>query len=642
MSLLAPLGLLGLLSIAALILIYVLKPNYQQKIISSTYVWKLSLRYKKKRIPISRFTNILIFICQFLILVALAFVMSKPVIPGKMVKSNEKVFIIDASANMLVSYADETRFERAVQEVQDEIADTFEDGGLVTVIVANEDPYTLAQRSRSADSSVIKDRLDELIDREIKCTYGSADLEKAVALAQGVVDQNPDAEVYLYTATTYVDKGNIEVVDVSDMDDWNAAILGVDAVIGDDNYYTITVRVGCYGRSESMQVIVEVEGANGEPTPYILESDELFFNVMEEEQTVTFDAQVQIDQEGDGNALHSFKSLYVHVDEADGFEKDNAYYFYGGEKDTIKIQYASSAPNNFFRTAVYTLREVYKNTWNIQFDEVTIDLRKPVSEQEYALEEYDFYIFEHTMPEKLPTDGIVMLVDPDSKPKGLEMTMGGMYGLYESPLTAGDPHPLTAYMNPEAITITKFTEIVTHNGFDELMYYGNKPVLLAKNDMDSKVIVMAFDLNYSNFSMLFDFPTFFFNIFNYYMPPTLTDYGYEIGDTVYINARGDSLTLTGGEFENESFTSFPAQVIVNQPGTYTVAQVSMTGEYIIDNFFVGISNYESNITKEIEALPFLSVIEREDEEDKDLIIWFAAVMVALLFLEWGLQARKHF
>ena len=67
-ELLMPLGLLGLLGIAVLIIIYILKPNYQQKIVSSTYVWKLSLKYRKRRIPIQRFRNILTFICQMLIL----------------------------------------------------------------------------------------------------------------------------------------------------------------------------------------------------------------------------------------------------------------------------------------------------------------------------------------------------------------------------------------------------------------------------------------------------------------------------------------------------------------------------------------------------------------------------------------------
>ena len=61
MTLLLPLGLLGLLAIAALILIYIIKPNYQQKFISSTYVWKLSMKYRKKKIPINRLKNIILF-----------------------------------------------------------------------------------------------------------------------------------------------------------------------------------------------------------------------------------------------------------------------------------------------------------------------------------------------------------------------------------------------------------------------------------------------------------------------------------------------------------------------------------------------------------------------------------------------------
>ena len=53
MTLLTPLGLIGLLGVVALIIIYIIKPNFQQKFISSTYVWKLSLKYRKKKIPAS-------------------------------------------------------------------------------------------------------------------------------------------------------------------------------------------------------------------------------------------------------------------------------------------------------------------------------------------------------------------------------------------------------------------------------------------------------------------------------------------------------------------------------------------------------------------------------------------------------------
>ncbi len=78
MSLLLPLGLLGLISLAVLLLIYILKPNYQQKLISSTYIWKLSLKYKRKRVPISKLRNLLIILCQIIILTMAAIILSDP------------------------------------------------------------------------------------------------------------------------------------------------------------------------------------------------------------------------------------------------------------------------------------------------------------------------------------------------------------------------------------------------------------------------------------------------------------------------------------------------------------------------------------------------------------------------------------
>ena len=99
MKLLTPLGLLGLLGLLVLLLIYLLKPNYQQKMVSSTYVWKRSLRYRKRKLPISKLRNILIIICQVLILTACAFILAQPFIKKEVPPEiTEKAAVIDASA----------------------------------------------------------------------------------------------------------------------------------------------------------------------------------------------------------------------------------------------------------------------------------------------------------------------------------------------------------------------------------------------------------------------------------------------------------------------------------------------------------------------------------------------------------------
>ena len=61
MGLLTPLGLLGLIGIPILIIIYIIKPKYHEKKISSTFIWRLSLKYRKRKIPLQWLQRSLLF-----------------------------------------------------------------------------------------------------------------------------------------------------------------------------------------------------------------------------------------------------------------------------------------------------------------------------------------------------------------------------------------------------------------------------------------------------------------------------------------------------------------------------------------------------------------------------------------------------
>lgn len=652
MSLLLPLGLLGLISLLVLLLIYILKPNYQQKMISSTFVWKLSLKYKKKRIPISKLRNILLIICQCLILTGLSLVLSNPVIPGEKLDATEEVLIIDASGSMLVETDGTTRFERAVAQVESRILEVFDEGGVVSVIVADTEPYFVAQRANGEDSVAVFEKLADLTDgEELACSYSSANMEKSVEMAQNVVMENPKAKVFLYTATTYIDTNNITLRSVdgdAEMvnDEWNVAVLNCETTVGDDNFYNFTVDVGCYNRSEAVIVYVEVFGPNKDYTsPVVLESEELFFSVAEEEQQFTFTSEMMYDQIGE--KLHTFDNLRVYVEEADNFAEDNTFYVYGGIKEEVRVQYASTLRNAFFRASMYSIREGLGKVWDIDFDEVDVS---PYDEKPaYEMEGYDLYIFEHFVPETLPTDGIVLLVDPEGgspKNSGLrieEMPLNIVGTLYQNsiPIVSGDTHPLTEGIDVSSIIVNEYNPIISHDGYDELWYFNNDPILLAKNTPDMKVAVLAIDLNFSSLAIDIAFPTLMYNLFQYFMPATITDFAYEVGDSVTLRARGEELLVSGGNLDL-TLTEFPYTVAVDKPGSYTLSQFDFSGEYIIENFFVGMPKTESNITKEIGSLPLLYVEEIIEQEDKDLLVYFAAAIVALMFLEWWLQSREYF
>ena len=216
MNWLAPLGFLGLIGVIVLIIIYIIKPNYQQKVISSTYVWRLSLKYRKRRLPINRLQNILLFLCQLLILTICAALLARPVIPFEKVgDENEKVILIDASASMQVSDGNTTRFERAVTEAKLLAEETFEKGGVVSLILADATPEFLCQRIGDAQSAEVMAKLDALIAGEGACTYSSANLQGAVALAEEVLNYNNEAQVHLITATEYLERNGILIRDVS-------------------------------------------------------------------------------------------------------------------------------------------------------------------------------------------------------------------------------------------------------------------------------------------------------------------------------------------------------------------------------------------------------------------------------------------
>ena len=80
MKLLIPLGLIALISIPIIIIIYLIKPRFVEKKISSTYIWKLSLKYKKKKNPLNWLTKSLLLIVQILSALLLTFLIAYPII----------------------------------------------------------------------------------------------------------------------------------------------------------------------------------------------------------------------------------------------------------------------------------------------------------------------------------------------------------------------------------------------------------------------------------------------------------------------------------------------------------------------------------------------------------------------------------
>lgn len=633
MKWLAPLGFLGLLGLLVLLLIYLIKPNFQKKAVSSTYVWKLSLKLKKRKNPVNRLQDVLLLICQIVAILSFTLVMAQPVLHDFSDENTvRKIAVIDASAAMRAEYEGETRFERAVNEVRALAEDAVNKEGEITVILAGEKAEFVAVRTNKKTIDELNASLDELSGAdgisfpEDSCSFGAADIDGAMSLAEQVLEQTPHAQVLFYTSKTYISTGNVEVINVAGDLEYNVAILDSRAVLN-ENYYTFEVDVASYGRASSVTVNVEVYDANDTAGNTLKTS----LNVQiggEEVKTVKFDKDADL-------IVTAYGYAYVYITENDSFSYDNSFYIYGGTKEEIKILYASSIPNKFFRGSLYALRDALASRWSI-----TIETVDASTESNIPTSGYDFYIYEKTTPKTMPKDGAVLFVAPTRMPAGSGVSVGSSVRSGNFTLNTVGEHTVTDGLNADGVLVTKISEITVNDEYEVLLTCFKETALAVKNEAKSKVAIIGFELQNSDLSLLLTFPKLFFNLFNYYFPYTVEDYNFEVGEKVTVNARGEALKVSG-QGVNIELKELPTELTLSRYGTYSFTQELMTGKTVTENVYVKIPNSESDFTTEVEELTNPHVDNSSVKADYDLLLWIAALLVLCLFVEWEINSRMQ-
>ncbi len=646
MSWLTPLGFLGLIGLIILIIIYIIKPNFQQKIISSSYIWKLSLKYKRKRIPINKFRNILTFIAQVLTITLCAGILAGPIIQAdEESKAQERIVIIDASASMRAHINDETRFHRAVDMAKDLAREVAANENYISIILAGQKASFVVQRAGADTLQETYEALDALVDvKNFQCGYGTADVDGAMKLAETVLEVNPKAAVSFLTGKEYYDAGKVNVVNegISDSSEWNAGILDVRATM-EENYYKIEIDVACYGMDAAVPLTMTIKGANEDKQT--IEREAYVPCTSDEVQTVTYWAD--FDNTDDPNSVFVFMYEEIHVTLGvdDNYDLDNDFYVYGGVKPVIRVQFYSTTNGNFFPGILMAWRNTHRDTWDIDIKEVKdVDENNPVAPE---LEGYDVYIFENKMPDTMPTDGIVILLNPDKAPLGSGLSITSTWPVTypeATPLEGDTTHDVMKYVNPSNIELMKHASIDggASYGYDTLMSCGGWSTVLVKNTAAEKVAVVGFSTQWSNISITSDLPILYLNLLNYFMPATVEKNAYDVNETISVNARSLELVVNDPNGVEMRVEAFPSEITLSLPGTYSMTQTPMSGLETTENIYVKSPASESNITCKLDSLvnPYIELDQEED--DFDPIFYFALAIVALLFAEWWLQSREHF
>ena len=657
MSILYPLGLIALASIIILIIIYLIKPNYQNKFISSTFIWKLSLKYKRKKITSSKLRNLLLILCQVLILTLFSLLLAYPIIKlNQKTYQEETIIIVDSSASMRTTTNNTTRYERALDMAKIKSQEILNNDGLISLIIADNNPTIVCQNISSSTKDELYTQLDSLISTaEINCSYTSNDINEAIELSNTLLVENPNSSIIIYTDKDFnyiPDK--VKVEKVYDASEWNDAIIDAYTEYN-NNYYDIIVELAAYGRDKEVNIRVDVNGANtmdkndtegknytftGSISCYSNTISKIIFKSnLEDNDIYQSDNVAVIDLEKE-ERIYSYKSILISIDNdnEDSYILDNSFCIYGGQKEVIKIQYSSSLANTFVRSVLNNLKNIYSDSFDIQITEE----KKGNPE----LTGYDYYIFEHSMPSILPTDGVCLLFDPTSSTNECGFKYSGVvnYSKIQMPLTANTEidSSLLYHVNVDEIIVTQIDYITDIDPqYQILAYVDNYPALMVKNDGKSKVFVMNFSIHYSNLSILNAFPFLFKNIFDYFTPNLIDSNSYKINDEIKFNTRGEKIYLTTPDSSDDKieFTEFPASYIANEPGTYKAEQTTDFEKNIEELFFVRTPKEESNIFSIEESITNPYYEKSNDDIYKDIAFYFAIAAVTLIFFEWWLKNR---
>ncbi len=643
-----PLGLLGLLSLIGLILIYLIKPNLQQRFLSSTYIWRVMLKKRKRKVPIQPIRNIIIFVCQALALTMLAFILAEPKLftEGFVNDDTERIVIIDASANMRARFADDknspTRFDRALKEVRMHIDEWLitNEGTLSIILAGKEASYVVSNATSDNYSDVV------MALNDLECYYGSADMEGALKLAEERLAVNPAAQVILYSGSDYGNLGSaVTVRNLANIsNEWDVGILDCVASI-EGNEYVFHVTVGAYGRiSGKYELYVQIYGADmgdGGIMDYPALVKEITVDVNSDSSEYS---QVQYidfratDPEVGGNEewyYDSFREVKVSFKGLnDSVPDDDTFMVYGGERQKVRVQYYSAEQNIFYYLGFHYLRDPLSKTYDIQYKQL-------YNRGEIETSGYEFYIFEHTSFESYPTDGILILSDPDDLSNfGIEMGGEQSFGGLQY-FTSPEEHPLTEFLKVEKMGVTSYKKITSYGSdFQPILFCNGDPMLLIRT-VGQPVIVMPFSLNKSNLPTSTHLTVLLFNFIRTFLPQTLERYNFEADEVAIVNGMGSLFTVTDPDGETQILNELPAEVELKKLGTYT-----FTTQYDYDKdpkeckAYVHIPSDECGLFRIIALDIRLDKVEAWKELGTSLFMYLAIILLVLSTVEWALQIKE--
>lgn len=669
-----PWGFLGLIGVPIVILIYIIKSRYVQKPVSSTFIWKRSVKYVKRRIPINFIMSFLL-ILQILTVVLGTLAITQPRI--KPLTSNEKIVIVDASASMKTEVNGVSRFDNAKEQVKNVINKAGANNQVTLIVAGTRSEFAIQRSSSPVELQVALD--------QIECSEGAADVDGALECAKEILEANSEASIMFFTDKEYLYTDDVEVIDCSGVGETNVAVIAMTDIKLTAGYkYTGTIAN--YGSEDvECEIKLYIDGLVAQSTIATIPPGETTTDVIFTPIRTTAPGENEVIS-WMSSAVSTYGRAEIKIETEDSFTEDNSFVIYQEEEYSPKILYVS-------------------NKVTLKSDGTGVDSTKVTPLQRYlnangyfiknrdtfryiddvpSMSGYDIYIFEGVAPATLPTDGAIWLLCPPDNVNGTNVTLNyqnaqrGSFAFVETDAAAKDEISTTIKNNvsftatpgstlqPEITRYVPLTVNPNHeNEYKSIYSCGEHTVMVAGNIGSSRVIITSFDFSNSYLAwFVTDFTLFIRNFVNYSAPRIVSDNAVDVGsDVVFHVPTGATSVQYVFEYEEEleDGTTQQRELIKYQSNNITsddlvrtmtldkigIYKMTVTFGDGTTQIFAATANTpesESRIFELGETLdaPEPSATVIPELEKVDVFPYLMMVLIFLLIVEWGVYYRDKY
>lgn len=596
-----PLALLVLIPV--IIIMYLLKQKAVEHPFSSLFLWREMYKNMQANTPWEKLKKNLLMYLQIATVLILIFALMSPYIRSETTSAGHVVLVLDTSGSMKTKYDDgHTRMEVAVSEAVDYVdklpADT-------SVSIITSDKEAALVLTDSVDKGLAKKRLNA-----IRATNFMGDCTAGMEMAESMIAQWETAEVVYFT-DTYVSCKSTggHIVDVySKMN--NAVLEYVGHGINNEGMLTVLAKVSnfsdeilktdinLYGDDE-MLAVQEVELAAGE-------SEIVYF------ENLNFEGKV----------------IYAELNDVkDALILDNGCYDVITETAECKV-------------LLMTEQNLYLEKALALIDGVSVTKSNDIAGfKDFLNQEYDLYVFDGMVPEKLPKNGSMIFINCECP------ELFTVADILEGVMIKVKDTKVTKYLENYSFGASRVKAMEVPGWADSFLTADYYSAGFIGTYGSQQVCVLGMDFHDTELPLKSEFPILIYNIMNECVNTgMLSATVLNAGEVVKVSGKLDGKKPVIEQPDGKN-TELAGTIVnytdTNKPGVYAVVQEA-DGEKQTEIFAVNFPKNESYIrnTPDGNTDNMTSVVQATVNSSLNLRNVIILLALILLCIEWIVYLRR--